>query len=248
MQQFDFSLIETDRPLAIFLDIDGTLIELARTPGSVTVPPDLSPLLEKLHKDSAFALITGRPIESADRLFHPLKFPISGLHGGEFRFNHHFERAKVSSVPQEWRDGGKSLAKKLEGVFYEEKHYGYSLHFRHTPQYGPEVMAYMAEQVSGNDEFNLLHASMAGEIRPNGVDKGKAIEWFMRHPEFEGRHPVFFGDDLTDEDGFQAIAALGGTSVQVGPRRPSSAHYQLPNPESLRALLAKLELREKQNT
>ena len=247
MQEFDFSLIKTDKPLALFLDIDGTLLELARTPGSVTVPPELPSMLERLSQEGAFAIITGRPLESADRLFHPLKFPMAGLHGGEFRVDHHFERAKVNSIPQAWRDSGKALAQKLQGTFYEEKHYGYSLHFRHTPQFGPEVMAHMLEQVSGNTEFNLLQASMAGEIRPNGVDKGKAIEWFMRRPEFAGHYPVFFGDDLTDEDGFKAVEKMDGCSVLIGARRPSAARYQLPNPERLRALLAKLDLREKQN-
>ena len=99
-----------------------------------------------------------------------------------------------------------------------------------------------AMMTRGNPGFHMMQASMAIEVRPDGIDKGSAILRLMQLPEFAGRHPVFFGDDTTDEDGFRALDKIGGTSVVVGKRRPPDVKYTVSDPAAMRALLAGLQL------
>ncbi len=245
IKEFDFSEIGRDRPLALFLDIDGTMIEFAPTPDEVIVPPELSGILARLSEESegGLAIITGRGIESADRLFRPIEFPMAGLHGGEFRFDGTHEMVPAPVAPECWREEARELTRRFPGVRYEEKRFAFSLHYRENPEYGPGIIAAMNEMLShDNPGFHLLMASMAVEVRPDGIDKGSAIQRFMRLPEFAGRHPIFFGDDTTDEDGFRAMREIGGTPVVVGPRRPPEVEFYVKDPRTMRGLLAGLTL------
>jgi trehalose 6-phosphate phosphatase len=245
LQDFSFDFVDRSKPWALFLDIDGTMVEFAATPDQVIVPPDLPPTLERLRDESAgsLALVTGRPIESADRLFKPVQFTIAGLHGGEFRYDSTRETVPCPVAPNSWRLQARALADEFPGVAYEEKRFGFSVHYREAPDKGPDVMRAMEEIVQhDNPGFHLLAASMAVEVRPDGINKGAAIERFMELPEFAGHHPIFFGDDTTDDDGFRMLKAMGGTRVVVGARRPPEAEYCVKDPATMRGLLSTLVL------
>ena len=79
---------------------------------------------------------------------------------------------------------------------------------------------------------------MVAELRTPGPDKGDALAAFMAEPPFAGARPIFVGDDLTDEHGFAAAAALGGFGVLVGPARPTQARARLDDVEAVHAWLA----------
>ena len=245
MKKFDFSFIESHGPIALFLDIDGTLVDFAATANAVVFPVTFFPVLQRLYDqlDGALAIVTGRSIESVDRLFREstIRLPIAGLHGGEFRYMDGTERLDAPCASEEWRAQAKVIAETLPGVIYEEKRFGFGLHYRFAPTQGPAVWAAMEQLIEGHPGFHLLQASMAVEVRPNGVDKGLAIQRMMTHAPFKGRYPVFFGDDFTDEDGFKGIKELGGASVLVGSRRPSIASYCVDDTAKVRALLSSLQ-------
>ena len=77
--------------------------------------------------------------------------------------------------------------------------------------------------------MDVQRGAMVVELRPTGATKGDALKAFMVEPEFIGARPWFVGDDLTDEHGFAAAAALGGAGILVGPERESAAAYRLDN-------------------
>ena len=245
LEDFSFDMVDKSRPMALFLDIDGTLIDFAATPDEVIVPSELCPLLQRLSGESegAFAVVTGRPIDSADRLFKPVEFNMAGLHGGEFRYSGQRESIPAPYAPVAWKNSAKALAAAHPGVAYEEKRLGFSVHYREAPELGPMIADAMNELVQhDNPGFHLLMANMGIEVRPDGIDKGNAIRRFMNMPQFSGHRPVFFGDDTTDDDGFRVLKDYDGVGVVVGHRRPPEAAYTVKDPATMRALLSDLRL------
>lgn len=220
-------------PWALFLDIDGTLLDIAPTPGEVVVSEGLRELTGALHRagEGALALVTGRPVADADRLFAPLRLPVAGQHGAERRdAEGNLHRAgpvppQLDAIRQELA----ALAARHEGLLLEDKGFSIALHFRRAPELAEWVLARAAELVAtAGDALCLQPGKMVAEIRPAGWDKGSAIAAFLAEPAFAGRRPVFVGDDLTDEHGFAVVNQAGGISVKVGPG-PSAARWRLPH-------------------
>jgi trehalose 6-phosphate phosphatase len=231
-----------DDRCALFLDIDGTLLEFAPTPDGVVVDRELADLLTALGRalDGAVALITGRTLANVDKLFRGTKQLVAGLHGSERRsadgsvYRH--ERAAKELV--QLREDMARFAARHKGLLFEDKGTAFAIHYRRAPA--------LASIVHRTLRRHAAHASIVGwhlqrgkgilELRPEGRDKGTAIVDYLREPPFEGRKPVFVGDDLTDEFGFDAVAALGGQAVKVGPG-PTSASYRLPDVSAVREWL-----------
>jgi trehalose 6-phosphate phosphatase len=223
---------------AVFLDIDGTLIDLAPTPDAVVVPAALIVLLRELaaRVDGAIAFVSGRPIAGIDALFQPLQLPAVGVHGVEIRtgdgrmlvdrrLNDHLQRV----VPLLER----TMAQ-VPGLQIENKGSAIALHYRSAPDRGREVLqaAEMAVARLGG-EFGVLLGKCVVEIRPRHATKGAAIERLMEQPPFQGRTPIFAGDDVTDEDGFAVVNRLGGVSVHIGDSTTTCATCRLADPQQL---------------
>lgn len=227
---------------AYFLDIDGTLVDLADTPGAVKLPPTLPGLVEALYTSSggAIALITGRSIADADRLFSRRRLPIAGQHG-------HERRSADGSVTQHRvsprfldpaRLALRSIVERHPKLILEDKGLSLALHYRGAPQLaGSAHRAMRRAQALLGDQYSVHYGKRVVELTPAGRDKGLAIRAFMREPPFRGKPPVFIGDDVTDEHGFAMVNRLGGDSIKVGPG-PTTAHWRLP---SVTAVLAWLE-------
>jgi trehalose 6-phosphate phosphatase len=226
---------------AIFLDVDGTLLEHAERPDAVRAEPAVLRLLEALRRGThgALALISGRAITDLDRLFAPLALPLAGQHGVERRdaagrlHRHAFPADLLRRAAA--RIG--EFAARHEGLLFEDKGYNLALHFRLAPQLaGAAQSAVRAAAAQLGGEFEVQEGRMVVELKPSGRDKGVAIEEFMREPPFAGRRPVFIGDDLTDEFGFGVVNRLGGHAVKVGPG-PSAAPFRLADAAAVRAWL-----------
>jgi len=211
----------TPRPdWALFLDIDGTLIDLAATPDAVEVPATLAPTLAEARSrlGGALAIVSGRTLAEIDRLMAPLHLPCVGEHGAVIRRpDGAIERAGADrKVPPSWKQSLHAEARNWPGVLVEEKTYGVAVHFRQAPGREREIRdltrALVAEDAA---EFEVLPASMAFEIRHRALTKAVAVDAFMAEPPFAGRVPVFVGDDVTDEDGFRAARAMGGLGLNV---------------------------------
>ncbi len=232
------------RDWALFLDIDGTLLELAAHPRAVTVDPELTRLLRVLYEQTggALALISGRTLADADALFAPLKLCVAGQHGAERR---DFDGALHRHAPplEGLRRAGERLRRLVDvhpGLTLEEKGTNVALHFRGAPQLEAQLLPLIERLVADlGQDFELQAGKMVLEIKPTGKDKGTAIEAFMQEPPFRGRTPLFIGDDLTDEYGFALVNRLGGDSIKVGPGA-TEAHWRLPDASAVRAWLERL--------
>lgn len=224
-----------DRGSALLLDFDGTLVELAETPDSIAVPDGLPRLLDSLaaRLDGRVALVSGRSISDLERHAGPLAIAVSGSHGFELRkAGGAVPAAEAPEGLAVARDEAARFAEQNPGILLEEKPAGVALHYRQEPESGPAALAFMAE-LARRTSLRLQPGNMVAELVPAGADKGEAVRRLMREPPFAGARPVFVGDDLTDEHGFEAAASLGGGGILVGPARPTAARWRLDGVEAV---------------
>jgi trehalose 6-phosphate phosphatase len=217
--------------IALFLDVDGTLVEIEREPGAVHVPERLCRILADLREvtGGALALVSGRSLEQIDRLFSPFRLSAAGLHGLERR-NLGTGVVRTEPVPAAFEPTRARLerfAKDHAGVLLENKGLTLALHYRNAPQFEQEAKALArAAAAASGGALVVLEGKKVLELKPPGCDKGQAIAAFMAEPPFRGRRPVFAGDDVTDETGFATINRLGGISIRIGAdARPTAALY-----------------------
>jgi trehalose 6-phosphate phosphatase len=231
---------------ALFLDVDGTLLEIAPRPELVQVPDGLPSLMVRLsaQREGALALISGRPLAQLDRLFQPWQGAAAGLHG--------LERRRADGILDCVVDGASAaaldrlrpklavLAADGTGLILEDKGGTLALHYRAAPRREPEIRAVVeALHREIGSVLRLLTGKMVVEFQPRSADKGRAIAAFLAEPPFLGRRPIFVGDDTTDEDGFAEICRRGGLAVRVGPfDGATAANYRLPAVEAVLAWLA----------
>lgn len=225
---------------ALFLDVDGTLVEIASTPDLVRVEPALIATLDRLRHRFPIALVSGRTIANLDALFHPLAFPAAGIHG--------LERRRADGTPAQeshadilepLRRAVATFAAAHPGLVLEDKGMSLALHYRLAPEAEDAVRALAAGIVAGREAaLRAIAGKMVVEIQPRRADKGTAIAAFMAEPPFAGGRAVFIGDDVTDEDGFVAVNGVGGISIAVGPPRRTAAHYRFPSVAAVHAWLA----------
>jgi len=214
---------------ALFLDFDGTLVELADAPDRIRVPAGLAPTLERLRRrlGGRLAIVSGRSLADLERHLPLHGIAFSGSHGLELRL------ANGTSLPLSVPIGLDDVRARVEafaagapGLIVEEKPAGIALHYRLAPRQAARADAFMTALAKARG-FDVQRGAMVVELRPNGATKGDALKAFMTEPEFIGARPLFMGDDLTDEHGFAAAADLGGAGVLVGPERESAARYRL---------------------
>lgn len=218
------------RGWAVFLDVDGTILEIAETPQEVYVPETLKLLLNELcaRLDGALALISGRSIAGLDHLFEPLRFCAAGVHGCERRGS----SGCVTHAPiderslDHAREQLSELVLEFPQLLLEDKGSALALHFRRMPQLQAVVYATCTKVVAAlGPQFTLQPGKCVLEIRSGICSKGAAIADFMQHTPFRGRTPVFVGDDFTDEDGFAYVNRCGGVSIRVGRPIATFASY-----------------------
>ena len=211
---------ELDRKAALFLDFDGTLVEIAATPEQVMVPPGLPDLLAQLYRQlgGALAIVSGRPLAQTDKLLRPFAASGAGEHGVAVRYDDGtLEEMPIGiAVPQNWRTALESAAERWPGVRVEEKPHGVTVHYRLAPERGNEVWRTVRALVPPDHPwFRLLPAREAVEVSLRSVSKGHAVERLMAHHPFHGRRPIFVGDDITDEAGMSMARRFGGVGLRV---------------------------------
>ncbi|MGI9343418.1 MAG: trehalose-phosphatase [Gammaproteobacteria bacterium] len=230
---------------AVFLDFDGTLVNIADRPELVHAPESLIAALRDTHRAlrGALALVTGRSIASLDELLDPLRLPAAGVHGIEFRDDGGAVQASAAPVLPAWvHRRATELAAEDAGLLVEDKGHGIAVHFRQAPALERRVRDEVASISSRlGPDFTIQNGKMVVELRPRCASKGTAVERFMAQAPFAGRTPVFAGDDVTDEDAFRVVNSLGGYSIKVGGRQPdSAAAYDLADVAAVRNWLLPL--------
>lgn len=224
---------ETSLPLwpdhpALFLDLDGTLLEFSIDPAAVQVPERVRTILGMLADvtGGAIAFVSGRTLSELDRLLGAERFPLAAVHGLQRRD----ARGRVSTSPADedalnrMHETLDRIARQFPKTFVEHKDISLALHYRQCPDLEETLVQLVQERLE--PRLKLLRGNMVLEMRPFGEDKGTAIAAFMEEAPFRGRTPVFVGDDVTDEDGFVVVNDLGGVSVKVG-SGPTGARYRL---------------------
>lgn len=221
-------------PIALFLDFDGTLIEIAETPDGIVVPRDLGARLEALSErlGGRLALVSGRAVDNLEQHCGPLGIALAGSHG----------LARVSAARERLGDKPGALPHEVfaalaefagdEGFTLETKPHGAALHYRSDPSLAERGLAF-AGSLAEEHGLIVKRGKYVIELIPPGGDKGTAVRAFMDEPPFAGARPIFLGDDVTDEDGFAAADDLGGFGVLVGKRSPTAARHALPDPTAV---------------
>jgi trehalose 6-phosphate phosphatase len=226
---------------ALFLDADGTLLAFADDPEGVAVADGLPGTLDAIHEalGGAMALVSGRAIESLDRIFRRPEWAAAGQHGLERRDG----EGRVTTLPVDagelarLREIVHDIASALPGVRVEDKSWSVALHCREHPEFEDELGRIAPAIALRFPGFELQPGSYVYEFKPRGMDKGVAVADFLQHPPFQGRTPLYIGDDLTDEHAFALVNERGGTSVRVGARTPSQAMFTLSSPADVHAWL-----------
>jgi trehalose 6-phosphate phosphatase len=224
--------------VALFLDFDGTLVDLAPQPDAVRVPPELVHVLQRLAErlDGALAVVSGRRLADLDHFLAPLKLPLAAEHGalrrlasGQLTEPRPPELGEATAVA----DG---LVIQYPGLLMERKTSSVALHYRQRPELAQLCLAAMAEVCERTPGTELMRGKCVVELKPLGVDKGLAMASFMKEPPFASRLPWFAGDDLTDEAGFVWAQQAGGAAIKVGEGATAAQHH-CPSPAALRLWL-----------
>jgi trehalose 6-phosphate phosphatase len=230
---------------ALLLDIDGTLLDLAPAPDEVRVPRGLQQSLQTLFEctGGALAFVSGRPIGDIDRIFAPLVFPAIGGHGAEMRVSPRSQACALAAKPMspDLKKRFMELALLSEGILIEDKDYSLAIHYRKAPELERTIFSGVAAIRADLPEaaIDVLPGKRVVEIKPSGFSKASGVRELMTHAPFEGRRPLFFGDDVTDESVFSIMPDLAGLSFSVG-RSVRGVVGQFDRPRDVRRWLAEL--------
>ena len=236
-------VLDFNQPIALFLDVDGTLLEFCDNQDDVYPGVELKIILKTLSSllKGALALITGRRVLEIDRMFHPLELPVGGQHGLEHRdAEGNFKLVKNLKFPENIRSQIQCFEEMYPDCAIEDKGLTMALHYRRIPKLEDKVLKFANKLIAGEKDFHAIRGNMVIEIKPLGVDKGQSIALFMENEPFVDKLPIFIGDDVTDEDGFRYINANDGISIKVGTRTSSLAQYNLNNVDAVHDWLRRL--------
>lgn len=227
--------------IAILLDVDGTILDIAPTPTSVEVPADLGRALSAVSErvGGALALVSGRPVAELDSIFAPLRLPAIGGHGAELRLNGGPVQRHADPLDTDLRQALEAIAARHPGVLVEDKGYSIALHYRKVPAQGLSVVHEVKHVCAASYLVELLAGKAVIEVKAKGFDKGIAVRALMAHPPFRGRAPIFIGDDRTDEAAFAVVPEFRGQAISVGRRVPGVAD-RFDTPADVRRWLERL--------
>lgn len=203
---------------ALFLDFDGTLVDIAPRPEAVEVPSDLPLLLTSLANrlGGAVCIVSGRPLAQLEACL-PVALSMAGEHGATLRLANATptRRHHLPVPPAAWLCHAEALASRFPGALLERKAHGFVLHYRLAPEAATIARDMLERMVATCDDFVVMPARMAWEVKPRAVSKGGVVVELMAEPPFAGRRPIFIGDDVTDEAGFEAARAAGGLGLRL---------------------------------
>jgi trehalose 6-phosphate phosphatase len=212
--------------LAILLDVDGTILDLAPTPREVFVSHALRDTLARLwqHTGGAVAFVSGRPVNELDLIFSPLQLPAVGGHGAELRTIPGAvpEAPRLPPLDPKIKREFARIAEAGPGIILEDKGYSLALHYRLAPD-KERMVREAASRIAASlptASIELLPGKLVMEIKQRGFTKATAVRELMTYHPFSGRRPVFIGDDVTDLGVFEVLPDFDGIGVSVGHKIP----------------------------
>jgi trehalose 6-phosphate phosphatase len=229
--------------VTIFLDFDGTLVDIAPRPDLVHFKHEAREVLRRLtkHPLATLVIVSGR--RRAELLEHIAVPDIHyfGLYGWE-RDGHSALPAESQKALREAREAVEPLLKKYPNLWIEDKNSSLSVHLLQVPKARHEALR--KDLLTVLQPFQRkLHA--VGNIRdveilPRSIPgKGLAVKEFLRDNADKKSLAFYFGDDYSDESGFVAVGR--GASVHVGKPRPTKARYRVKTPADVAKVLGRIE-------
>jgi len=237
----------TDGTPVVLLDFDGTLAPIVERPTEAAVPDETRAIVERLAEQTPVAVVSGRDLEDVRSRVDLPTLAYSGSHGFEIQLPGETERTvdKGRDYLEALDTVEARLTERLAdlpGVDIERKRYGIAVHVRRASESDSARTERVIRQVL--DEVGGLANTRGKEVfdlRPAlDWDKGDAVDWMLEKLYPADARPMYIGDDVTDEDAFEALRERGiGVVVDPG-ERPTAARYRLADPEAVRACLAEL--------
>ncbi|MCZ7661094.1 MAG: trehalose-phosphatase [Xanthobacteraceae bacterium] len=228
---------------ALLLDVDGTLLDIAPTPQSVEVPAELVRTLLALGERTggALALVSGRPLDDIDRLFHPLEISVVAGHGAELRIAGARAVQLAGSLPAALKRRLQAIADERNGVIAEDKGYAFALHYRLALDRAEEVWEAVGRACAAFQagSLEILPGKAVIEVKGSAFDKGTGVREIMKLPPFRDRRPIFIGDDVTDQAAVAVMPEFGGLAFSVG-REMQGAAGMFGSPDDVRGWLGAL--------
>lgn len=213
---------------ALFLDFDGTLVEIAPLPGAIAPDPDLPGLLLRLSEllHGRLAIVSGRSVADIAHWLPDYAGVIAGSHGAEIRWaDGRMEAPRRPEALDMALNEAHRFAGEYPGVTIEDKSLGVGLHYRTAPQHA-EAVDRFGRLLAASHGLTVQSGKMVVELRSTGFDKGTAIRQLMAHPAFNSSAPIFIGDDLTDIPAMDVAVELGGFAIAVGNLEGTQARYR----------------------
>lgn len=236
--------LRNPRGIALFLDFDGTLVEIAATPDAASAPAALAGVLAQVAAalSGAVALISGRRVADLDARLAPFRCAAAGVHGAELRLDPAQEiHAGAERLDPRVREDVARLLHDDPRLLVEDKGRAIAVHYRQAEHLGPELERRLEHYIRASDrELKLQPGRKVVEILGDATSKGDAVRGFMRRAPFTGRLPIMIGDDRTDLSAFEACAALGGGGLSVAGEFFPAAEAAFGSPLAVRAWLAEL--------
>jgi trehalose 6-phosphate phosphatase len=240
-------LLARPQDYALYLDVDGTLIDLATTPQSVVVPAGLADCLRTLSAcfEGALAIITGRRVSEMDSILSPIVLPASGVHGAEIRLSPGRPvQQLVPSIPVEMIGQLSELVRQTPGALIEPKGAGLAIHYRLAPNSAPAIIRNLEGFLRlYPGQFAIYPGQKVFEIIPTGFSKASGLASFTQATPFKGRIPIMIGDDIGDEPAFAMARQLNGYGLRVAGENFGSDEVEFSGPQAVRAWLADIAAR-----
>ncbi len=222
--------------IAIFLDYDGTLTPIRRTPSDALLTPEAENILQEMAQlpGVQVAIVTGRSMEDIRRLVRVKKIEFAANHGFHIYKNGtewiHPQTVSLIRVLPRLHSILRNTLAGFPKVYIENKRFTLSIHYRNV---APENVRYLKSLVmktvhSFNPTLRITRGKKVLEVRPGiAWGKGKAVlKMLITKKPHHPRVTVFIGDDTTDEDVFQALRPKGIT-IRVGKSTSTHAQYYL---------------------
>ena len=237
------SQLRTHSRVAIFLDFDGTLVDIAPRPQLVRLKPTTRAILQHLarHPRATLVVISGRRREELVRYIGIRNIRYLGLYG--------WETSRTSALPPAAKTALRNARLHLEAqlreypsVWIEDKRSSFSVHLLDVPvAMQLQVRRTLRGQLKRfRQDLRSVENLRDVEVLPRSIPgKGRAVRRLLAQPAFRRAFPFYFGDDFSDESGFAAVRR--GVAVHVGKSRTTLARYSLRSPAEVTAALIKLE-------
>ena len=242
--QFTVKILPKDiQQIALFLDVDGTLYDIENSPSLIKPCFKLQKKLQTIRNrlGGALALISGRSLDDLDRIFENDKISVAGNHGAQLRDTlrlkeYQAESGKIKGIAYKISE----LLNGQKNIEIENKGSNLTIHFRNSTIDRREINRIIMKLVKCDPSLTFLKGKEVLEVKPLSHNKGTAISYFMKTKPFIKRRPIFIGDDISDEDGFETVNKIGGWSVRVGNYKRSKANFFLPNVKSVHEIMEQL--------